>query len=134
MAQNAAETEQKSNNLAICEVSLERCSTYYERLYEQTNVVELGRGTIPCHLTSHLGSTVLSTGCALHFSYFPHGFVTDSSHFTPLFSPDLHRPIPTNLRANQVPWSSKVKALYSAKCDHVTTIDNPKTIHNHNKL
>ena len=81
VAQNAAETEQKPINLAIREVSLERCSTYQERLYEQTNVVELGRGTIPCHLTLHLVSTVLSTGVEPHLPYFPHIFLTFSSHF-----------------------------------------------------
>ena len=86
VAQNAAETEQKPINLAIREVSLERCSTYQERLYEQTNVVELGRGTIPCHLTLHLVSTVLSTGVDPGYSHFTHILLTFYAHFTPLFS------------------------------------------------
>ena len=72
VAHNAAETEQKPINLAIREMSLERCSTYHERLYEQTNVVELGKGTIPCHLTLHLVSIVLSTGVEPHLAYFCH--------------------------------------------------------------
>ena len=86
VAQNAAETEQKPLNLAIREVSLERCSTYQERLYEQTNVVELGRGTIPCHLTSNLGSTVMSSRVDPGWAYFSHILRTFYTHFTPLFS------------------------------------------------
>ena len=66
VAQNVAEIEQKPDNLAIRGVSFERCFTYQEHLYEQTNVVELGRGTIPCHLTPHLGSTIVSTRVAPH--------------------------------------------------------------------